>query len=45
MDRIDRDLLAAGVTVPDGRRVTGQAYWAVFEEILEAALGKLRPAA
>ncbi|MFA5786477.1 MAG: hypothetical protein WDA71_05765 [Actinomycetota bacterium] len=45
IDRIGRDLLAAGVTVPDARAAMGPGYWPVFEGIVEAALGRLRPAA
>ena len=42
MDRVQPDLLAAGVDVPDERGVHGTAYWGVFEETLEETLRMLR---
>jgi len=45
MTEIGPALAAGGIAVPDGRDAYGEAYWPVFENVLEAVFGFLKPPA
>ena len=45
MSEIGPALAAAGIAVPDGRDAHGEAYWPVFEKVLEAVFAVLNPPA
>jgi hypothetical protein len=45
MVEIGPELAAGGIAVPDGRDAHGEAYWPVFENVLEAVFAFLNPTA